>query len=102
MAVTICVGDEQHDIPADDAATLAEQLRLYADGFRGEISDPAAARNLADEIGETLARKREGPIRVDDLASLDALHTVLNSIVHEVGPAMRLYSAVVGARRRAA
>jgi hypothetical protein len=38
---------------------------------------------------------------VDDPAALDALHRVLNAIVHEVGPAMQLYSAVDAALRAA-
>jgi hypothetical protein len=101
MTVTICVGEDEQALPSDDAAVLAEQLRLYAEGYRGEVTDPAAALALADAIEQRLVRGSEGVLRVGDRPALDALHRVLNSIVHDVGPAMQLYTAVDAARRAA-
>jgi hypothetical protein len=100
VPVTICVGSDEETIPAEDAAALAEQLRLYGTGFRGEVEDPTAAFALADAIDDRIVARSETPIRVDGQDALDALHTVLNAVIHELGPAMKLYNAVAAARQQ--
>jgi hypothetical protein len=101
MTVTICVRDTAQKIPSDDASRLAQELRLYAAGYRGEVDDPGDALALADAIDSRLSGQETGAIDVDAPAALDALHRVLNAIVHELGPAMQLYNAVDAARRAA-
>jgi hypothetical protein len=101
MAVTIRVGDTGHRIPDGDAAVLVNELRHYATGDRGAIGSPDAAIALGHEIDDRLSGRGQGAVTVDDPAALDALHRVLNAIVHEVGPAMQLYSAVDAALRAA-
>jgi hypothetical protein len=101
VRVTICVAGEEHAIPGEDAAALAEQLRLYGTGFRGEVDDPGAALALADAIDARIQSRSREPIRVGDQDALDALHTVLNAVIHEPGPAMKLYGAVAAARQQA-
>jgi hypothetical protein len=95
MAVTICVQDSAQKIPNDDAAMLVRELRHYASGDRGNIETPDAAIALADAIDDRLAGRAKGSVTVD------ALHRVLNAIVHDIGPAMKLYSAVDAALRAA-
>lgn len=102
MTVTLCVGDDQHEIPNEDAARLAEELRLYAEGRRGAVTDAPTAKALAKQIDRHLAGKAKGVIPIESPAALDALHAVLNAIVHQMGPAMQLYSAVTQARGQAA
>ena len=48
-----------------------------------------------------LAGTSQDTVVISGTSSLDALHRVLNAIVHEVGPAMELYNAVDMARRAA-
>lgn len=101
MAVTLRIGDSEHSIPAQDATRLATELRAYADGYRGDCEDPLGARNLALAIDERARGSAAGPIQVGTTDELDALHRVLNAIVHQMGPAMELYNAVDMARRAA-
>jgi len=97
--VTFLVGGDEARLPGADAAVLAEELRRYAAGFRGPVEDPRAALSLAEEIDRGRASRAGVPITVSDVAAIDALHRVLNAIVHELGPAMKLYGAVDAAKR---
>jgi hypothetical protein len=101
MAVSIRIGDSEHAIPSQDAGRLATELRAYADGYRGDCDDPRPARELATAIDDRISGDATGPIDVRNRDALCALHRVLNAIVHEMGPAMELYSAVDMARRAA-
>ncbi len=101
MHVTICVRDTALKIPPADARELVEELHAYAAGYRGDYAHPAAARELADAIEDRIAKRVRGSLVLDDDQALDALHTALNAIVAEIGPAMKLYNAVDMARRAA-
>ena len=101
MAVTISVDGTAEKIPAEAAATLADELRAYADGYRGVCNDPKAARSLAAAIDDRLNRRGRGAIEINSDADLEVLHHVLNAIVYEIGPAMKLYNAVDMAIRAA-
>jgi hypothetical protein len=101
MPVTICVRDTALKIPMATARDLAEELQAYAAGHRGDYPNPAAARALAEAISDRVAKRVRGPLTLANDETLDALHTALNAIVDEIGPAMKLYNAVDMARRAA-
>ena len=101
MAVTISVDGTIEKIPAKAAATLADELRAYADGYRGACEDPEVARSLASAIDDRLNRRGRGAIEISSNTELEVLRHVLNAIVYEIGPAMKLYNAVDMALRAA-
>lgn len=96
--VTIGVGNVAQNVPYADAATLAEELRAYA---RGGSSDARSALVLAAELERRIDGRASSPIGLDSAAELDVLHRVLNVIVYEIGPTMKLYNAISLARRAA-
>lgn len=99
MALTFRIGDETHKLPAENAASLAEELQALADGHRGEWEATDVPHDLAGEIEDRLDVGDDEPIIVTDPAALEALQRALNSVVYEVGPAMQLHNSVDMARR---
>jgi hypothetical protein len=90
-------------LPERQATTLAEKLRLFANGqFRDDVRRLAAgegwiegARPAADLIEDTLVERRSGPISLEGKAG-DAVFQVLR-IAHESQPDRALYDALLRA-----
>ena len=101
MTITITIDETPQELPDTDAAALAEELREYANGYRGDVEDAESAQQLASAIEQRIGRPEGGPITIDDRDMLDALHRALNSTVDAIGPTMHLYNVVDMARRAA-
>jgi hypothetical protein len=101
VTITITIEETPQELPDAAAATLAEELREYANGYRGDIADAEPARQLAAAIERRIGRADTEPIVIDDSDMLDALHRALNSTVDAIGPTMHLYNVVDMARRAA-
>jgi len=101
MPVTIQVGNVSQELPSADAASVVEELRAIGDGYRGDYATPEVAYNLASTIEDRLDVGDDDPVTLldTDNDALDAIQRALNSVVHEVGPAMQLHNVVDTARR---
>ena len=99
MAVAFRVGDVTYELPAADAASVAEELRAIGDGFRGDYASADIAYAMSDAIEDRVDVGDDEPITVIDPDALEALQRALNAVVHEVGLAMQLHNAVDMARR---
>ncbi|HEY0416283.1 MAG TPA: hypothetical protein VGC78_07845 [Gaiellaceae bacterium] len=99
MAVTLKIGGVLQELPDADAASLAEELRAIGDGYRGDYASSEVAYAVADAIEDRLDVGDDEAISVNDPEALEALQRALNSVVHEVGPAMQLHNIADMARR---